>query len=168
VVLRPLALVLDNVRSAYNVGSILRTAETAAVGRVVTCGFTPTPPHPKLAKTAFSAAETVPTEHEASTVQAIHRLQEEGFTVYGMETTSRSENYAQVKFQGKVALVLGNEVTGIDTAAMDACDALVEIPTFGLKNSLNVASACPVVVFEVLRQWGALEGEEEEEEGRGG
>ena len=147
---------MDNVRSAYNVGSLLRTAETAGISEVFCCGFTPTPPHEKLSKTAFSAAETVPVRHFASTLAAVAALKEEGYTVYGMETTSRSLSYVNVEYAPQTALVLGNEVTGIDTDVMEVCDALVEIPTYGMKNSLNVASAAPVVAFEVLRQWGAM------------
>ena len=177
VVLQPLVLVLDNVRSAYNVGSILRTAETAGVRKVVMCGLTPTPPHEKLAKTAFSAQETVPTEHYESTLAALRALQAEGYAVYAAETTARSRSYVDVAYPrrasgvaedaaegeggggavGGTALVMGNEVTGVDTEALELCDGIVEIPTAGLKNSLNVAAACPVLVFEVLRQWGALD-----------
>lgn len=155
--LQPLKLVLDNVRSAYNVGSILRTAETAGCAEVICCGYTPVPPHEKLEKTAMGAEETVPTRHFSSTLAALKALRAEGFTVYAMETTSKSQCYSRVAYPPKTALVLGNEVTGVDTAVMDLCDGLVEIPTYGLKNSLNVASAAPVVVFEVLRQWGATD-----------
>jgi len=151
--LQPLCLVLDNLRSAYNVGSILRTAETAGCSEVLCCGITPIPPHAKLAKTACGADTSVPTRHFASTLAAVEHIRARGFTLFGMETTSRSENYTAVKFPYKTALVLGNENTGVDTAVMSACDKLIEIPTYGLKNSLNVASAAPVVVFEVLRQW---------------
>ena len=90
-------------------------------------------------------------------------LQAKGVKVYAMETTERSRSYCDVRFEraaaggaGGVALVLGNEEIGVDTAVMEAVDGLIEIPTFGLKNSLNVASAASIVVFEVLRQWGAL------------
>jgi 23S rRNA (guanosine2251-2'-O)-methyltransferase len=155
--LQPLTLVLDNVRSAYNVGSILRTAETAGVAEVICCGYTPCPPHDKVQKTAFDAADTVPTRHFPSTLAALEDLRRNGWTVYGMETTSRSLPYTSVTFPQRTVLVLGNEVTGVDTAVMDACDELCEIPTYGMKNSLNVASAAPVVVFEVLRQWGATD-----------
>jgi tRNA G18 (ribose-2'-O)-methylase SpoU len=117
--------VLDNVRSAYNVGSILRTAETAGLSEVICCGYTPTPPHDKLAKTAFGAAEAVPTRHFSSTLAAVQALKEVGYTVYAMETTSKSANYVKVSFPLKTALVLGNEVTGVDTQVMDACDGLV-------------------------------------------
>lgn len=152
----PLTIVCDNIRSAYNVGSILRTAETAGVHEVIMCGVTPSPPHTKLSKTALSAEETVPTRHFDTTQQAIDTLKAEGFTLVAMETTSRSRSYVDVRFPPKTALVLGHEVTGVDTGLLESMDELVEIPTFGLKNSLNVASACSVVVFEVLRQWGKL------------
>eukprot|EP00614_Pseudopedinella_elastica_P022176 CAMPEP_0172624034 /NCGR_PEP_ID=MMETSP1068-20121228/133414_1 /TAXON_ID=35684 /ORGANISM="Pseudopedinella elastica, Strain CCMP716" /LENGTH=298 /DNA_ID=CAMNT_0013432819 /DNA_START=228 /DNA_END=1124 /DNA_ORIENTATION=- len=160
VALQPLTLVLDNVRSAYNVGSILRTAETAGVTEVICCGLTPTPPHEKVAKTAFDAAETVPTRHFPSTVAALEALKADGFKIFAMETTSKSKRYTRVEFPRRVALVLGNEVTGVDHAVMDACDGgIIEIPTYGMKNSLCVSSAAPVVIFEVLRQWGATDAE---------
>jgi len=158
--LRPgheLALVLDNVRSAYNVGSLLRTADTARVTQVLTCGYTPTPPHPKIDKTAFAAARSVPVRHFESTAAALRALRHEGYAIWAMETTARSRVYTSVACPPKLALVLGNEEAGVDPSVLEMADLLVEIPTFGLKNSLNVASAAPVVVFEVLRQWGVLD-----------
>lgn len=179
-------LVLDNVRSAYNVGSIFRTADTARCAEVVTCGFTPHPPNPKLAKTAFGAISSVPSRHVESTLQAVRSLQAQGIAggprvsarlaiasprhatprqprpapthpsprhatpqphpapVYAMETTERSANFASVAFPpGGIALVLGNEETGVEAAVMEAADGVVEIPTFGAKNSLNVARRTP-------------------------
>lgn len=152
-----LVLVLDNVRSAYNVGSLLRTADTARVHEVLCCGYTPTPPHPKIDKTAFAASRSVRTRHYASTAAALRELRTDGYAIWAMETTARSEVYTRVVPPRKLALVLGNEEVGVDPAVLDSADRLVEIPTFGLKNSLNVASAAPVVVFECLRQWGALD-----------
>jgi 23S rRNA (guanosine2251-2'-O)-methyltransferase len=102
--------VLDNVRSANNVGSILRSAETAGLAEVLCCGITPHPPHPKLSKTALGAAESVPTRHFESTHDVMKVLKEEGYTIYGMETSSRSVCYTDVAFPKKTALVLGNEV----------------------------------------------------------
>ena len=163
-------LVLDNVRSAYNVGSLFRTADTAHVAEVVTCGFTPHnraghPPHPKLAKTGFSALESVPTRHFDTTLAAVAALRAEGVSIVCMETTEHAHNYVEHTYPrqdldggGGVALVLGNEEIGVDTRVLGAADATVEIPTFGAKNSLNIAAAAPVVVFEVLRQWGMLGG----------
>ena len=154
----PVVLVLDNLRSVYNVGSVFRTAETAAAELVITCGITPHPPHDKLRKTAFSAADTVPTRHFSSTVEAVMWLQSVGYRVLAMETTNSSMCYTQCPLTAKTALVLGNEVTGVALEVMEVCDGVVEIPTFGAKNSLNVASACAVVVFEALRQQGKLKG----------
>jgi tRNA G18 (ribose-2'-O)-methylase SpoU len=152
-------LVLDNVRSAYNVGSIFRTADTACLAEVITCGFTPHPPHPKLEKTGFSTMSAVPTRHFGSTMAALSALRAEGVVhVAAMETTARSENYVATEFpRSGVAIVLGNEEVGVDIAVLDECDCIIEIPTLGTKNSLNVACAASVVVFEVLRKWGALE-----------
>jgi len=161
----PLTLVLDNVRSAYNVGSLFRTADTARCAEIVTCGYTPHPPHPKLAKTAFGALDSVATTHEESTLHAVRALQKRGVKVYAMETTDSAVNYAAAAFprgEAGIALVLGNEQIGVDTNVLAAVDGTVEIPTFGLKNSLNVASAGAIVVYEVLRQWGELEGEKRE------
>ena len=150
----PIAIVLDNVRSAFNVGSLFRTGETAGIAEVVTVGICPHPPHPKLRKTAMSAVDTVPTRHFSDIVSALSTLREEGYQIVAMETTSRSVDYAKAgNFGPKVALVLGNEVTGVDTRAMEMADTIVEIPTFGIKNSLCVSSAGPIVLFEVLRQW---------------
>ncbi|EKU23059.1 trna rrna methyltransferase [Nannochloropsis gaditana CCMP526] len=156
--MHPLVLILDNVRSAYNVGSLFRTAETALLQELITCGFTPHPPHEKLKKTACRSLENVPSRHFSTTLDAVRTMKEEGFVVFAMETTSRSQCYTHVAFPEKAALVLGNEVIGVDTAVLEECDGgIIEIPTFGQKNSLNVASAAPVVVFEVLRQWGTFD-----------
>lgn len=152
-----LVLVLDNVRSAYNVGSLLRTADTARVGAVLCCGYTPCPPHAKIDKTAFAAARSVRSRAYDSTAAALRDLRADGFEVWAMETTSRSEVYTRVRPPRKLALVLGNEEVGVDPSVLESADRLIEIPTFGLKNSLNVASAAPVVVFECLRQWGVLD-----------
>jgi tRNA G18 (ribose-2'-O)-methylase SpoU len=152
-------LVLDNVRSAYNVGSIFRTADTACLAEVVTCGFTPHPPHPKLHKTGFGAIGSVPSRHFGSTLAALAALRAEGIVqVAAMETTERSESYVTVDLpRSGVAIVMGNEEVGVDMAVLNQCDRIIEIPTLGTKNSLNVASAASVVVFEVLRKWGSLE-----------
>lgn len=153
-VVHPIVLVLDNVRSAFNVGSLFRTGETAGIAELVTCGITAHPPHPKLRKTAMNSLDVVPTRHFDDIMVAVETLRREGYQIVAMETTSRSRMYTESSvYSPKVALVLGNEVTGVDTRVMDVVDAIVEIPCFGIKNSLNVASAGPIVVFEVLRQW---------------
>ena len=149
----PVMIVLDNLRSAYNVGSIFRSADTAAVAGIITCGICPKTDNPKLRKTGMSAVDTVPSKHVDNALTAIQHLKDGGYMIVAMETTEKSDIYSDFKFPKNVALVVGNELTGIDPRIIEMADAVVEIPTFGIKNSLNVASALPIVLFEVLRQW---------------
>ena len=149
----PLHLVLDNVRSAHNVGNLYRAAEAARIECVHACGITPTPPEPKLLKTAMGSAEYVPHTHDGSTLRVVRSLQERGIAVWACETTARSQDLRRTKLPMPLALVLGNELIGVDTEVIDACDGIVEIPTFGVKNSLNVATAGTVLMWEALRQW---------------
>ncbi len=152
----PLCVVLDELRSAFNVGSVFRTADTARLHSVVTCGYTAHPPHAKLEKTALGALAYVDTRHFADAGAAVETLRSEGFWIYGVETTSHSQSYCAVAYPQPLALVFGNEALGVSPPVLCRCDALVQIPVFGFKNSLNVAAAVAVVVFEVLRQWGKL------------
>jgi len=165
----PLVIVLDNLRSAANVGSIFRTADAAGCAEIVTVGITPHPGgsgHDKLRKTALGAELVVPSRHFASLAAALAYLREQpnsnssngngnGYTVIGMETTERSRNYTDWEYDAErgVALVLGNEVTGVDTDMLPKLDGIVEIPMFGTKNSLNVAACAPIVLYEIIRQW---------------
>ncbi|MEE2657452.1 MAG: RNA methyltransferase [Candidatus Latescibacterota bacterium] len=150
----PLYLVLDNLRSAFNVGSIFRSADTARLAGVITCGYTAHPPHPRLEKTALGALDYVPHEHFDKTVEAIASLTARGIAVWAMETTSQSRPYHEVSYPQPLALVLGNEALGVEREVLGTCDGIVEVPVFGYKNSLNVACVAAVVVFEALRQWG--------------
>ncbi|KAL9191563.1 hypothetical protein ACHAXT_001269 [Thalassiosira profunda] len=170
----PLVLVLDNVRSAANVGSIYRSADACGCLEILTTGITP---HPngngaeKLAKSALGAERIVPSRHFLTTRQALEFLRKErpNLLLVGMETTERSKLYTTLQYPGPeplaeenddpaqlpgVALFLGNEVSGVDTEILPELDEIVEIHSFGLKNSLNVAACAPVVMFEILRQWG--------------
>jgi len=151
----PIHLVLDHLRSAFNVGSIFRTADTARLARIVTCGYTAHPPHAKLDKTALGTLDYVASQHYDSTIDAVDALHAQDIPVWGFETTSRSKLYTAVTYPRPLALVLGNEALGVGRDVLERCDELIEIPTFGFKNSLNVASAAAVVVFEILRQWQA-------------
>lgn len=164
----PLILVLDNLRSAANVGSIYRSADACGCLEILSTGITPHPNgngEEKLAKSALGAERVVPSKHFETTLQALTYLKEERptFLLVGMETTDRSKCYANVKYPhvsendgAGVALFLGNEVSGVDTDIMPLLDEVVEIPMFGKKNSLNVAACAPVVMYEVLRQWDAF------------
>ena len=155
----PLILLLDNVRSAFNVGSLFRTADAAGCEQVLTTGITP---HPlgsgaeKVHKSALGAELVVPSRHFTTTRDAILFLRQElpDYQIVGVETTARSVAYTEQCYSRKGAvLVLGNEVTGVDTDLLQEMDAIVEIPMFGAKNSLNVAACAPVVLYEIIRQW---------------
>jgi tRNA G18 (ribose-2'-O)-methylase SpoU len=170
----PIILLLDNLRSANNVGSIFRTADACGCTEVITAGITP---HPrgsgcqKISKTSLGADALVPTRHFHTTQQAIQSLRADGNTpscIVGLETTYRSLQFTHVEYpkffsmdngtsSGFLVFVLGNEVTGIDTEILPLFDMLIQIPMFGRKNSLNVAACAPVVLYEVLRQWGVME-----------
>lgn len=156
----PIILVLDNLRSAFNVGSIFRTADACGCQEVLTTGITA---HPggsgaeKVSKSALGSERLVPNRHFRSTQDALAFLKEEypNFTLIGMETTESSVEYTQFEYPPEgIVLILGNEVTGVDPDVLTALDKIVEIPMFGAKNSLNVAACAPVVLYEIIRQWG--------------
>ena len=161
----PMVLVLDNLRSALNVGSLYRTAETTACQQVLTCGITP---HPngagsdKIRKSALGSERMVSTQHFATTAHALHYIRHAHpeMQIVALETTAKSRAYSTVDFASfqhrGVAIILGNEVTGVDTELLQQVDDIVELPTFGKKNSLNVAACAPVVMYEILRQWNAV------------
>lgn len=151
--IQPVAFLLDNLRSAFNVGSIFRTAETGGVKEIVTAGITPHPPNPKLRKTAFTSVDVVASTHFDDVMKAVEYLKSNGYKIAVMETTERSEMYTEVQYPPNTVLVVGNEITGVDTRVIELADFVVQIPTYGIKNSLNVASAAPIVLYEVLRQW---------------
>ena len=149
----PLSLVLDNLRSAENVGSIFRAAEAAGLAHVYCCGITPVPPHSRLLKTALGSAERVRHSHRPTTLPLVRELRARGVTVWAAETTARSRLYTALPMPSPLALVLGNESIGVDPHVLDEVDAVAELPMLGVKNSLNVATACTVLLWEALRQW---------------
>lgn len=151
----PIYLILDNLRSAFNVGSIFRTADTSRLAQVITCGYTAHPPHAKLDKTALGTLEYVPTRHFDSTTEAVSHLRQAGTPVFALETTTASSVYTECPYPQPLGLVLGNEALGVSREVLDQCDQILEIPLFGFKNSMNVAAAAAVVTFEILRQWKA-------------
>lgn len=149
----PVHVVLDNLRSAFNVGSIFRTADAGAVAHMHLCGYTAVPPNLKLQKTALGAYDYVPwTQHE-STAAAIAHLQAEGIPCVAIETGEDAASHTAFDWPSPVAILFGNEVTGISAEDMARCDATVHIPMLGHKNTVNVATAFGIVLFEILRQW---------------
>lgn len=143
---------LDNLRSAFNVGSIFRTADTARIKKLLLCGYTAYPPHAKLEKTAMGTLSYVTWQHYTRTVEAIKEMRKSGIPVIGLETVKKRKSVFDYKLPPEVCLFFGNEALGLSSETLRNVDDVVEIPVFGFKNSMNVASACSVAVFETIRQ----------------
>ncbi len=146
----PLVVVLDNVRSLHNVGAVFRTSDAFLVEAIYLCGITRTPPHPEIHKTALGAEDVVEWVYFEHTHDAVAQLQARGYTVYALEQAhgSTSPGELQPKRGGKYALVLGNEVKGIQQSVVDQCDGCIEIPQYGTKHSLNVSVAGGIAIWE--------------------
>ena len=153
----PLVMVLDNVRSLHNVGSVLRTADAFRLEEVVMCGITATPPSAEIHKTALGAEDSVSWRYEADTLQAVRQLQERGYVVLAVEQVEGSLKLGEFEPRpGKrYALVMGNEVKGVQQNVVDACDQALEIPQYGTKHSLNVSVTAGIVMWEWARKWKA-------------
>lgn len=150
----PLALVLDNVRSGLNVGSIFRTADAFLLEKILLCGITAQPPHREILKTALGSTDSVAWKYYSETTFAIQALKKEGWQVFAIEQTT-SKIWLQDFFpekEEKYAFVLGNEVEGIGQEALALCDGAIEIPQFGTKHSLNVAVAAGIVAWEAVKK----------------
>lgn len=147
-----LRVVLDNIRSAFNVGSIFRTSEGAGVEHLHLCGISATPENPKVQKTALGAERMVPWSHDLSTREVLAALRADGWTRVAVELTNRSVPYTVYSYPPRCALVFGHEVAGVPLPVLAECDAVIEIPLAGRKNSLNVATSAGIVLFEALRQ----------------
>ena len=152
----PLYIILDNLRSAFNVGSIFRLCDTMRVSGLYLCGYTAYPPHLKLDKTSLGTIPFVPWKHFETTEEAVLDLQKEGVTVWAAETTSHSVAFQDAPVPKVLGIVFGNEALGVTQEVMDLCDGLIEIPTFGYKNSLNVATSCSVLGYVMLDKMGHL------------
>ncbi len=149
----PIAAVLDNIRSAYNVGSMFRTAECAYISELVLCGITAKPPHKEVEKTALGTTQLVPWRYFPDTLEAVQALKGEGWKIVALEITDQSvpiQSLGEGDFP--LALVVGNEVSGVDDRVLASADLIVEIPQFGKKESLNVAVAFGVAVFLLLEK----------------
>jgi tRNA G18 (ribose-2'-O)-methylase SpoU len=152
----PVAVVLDNVRSMYNVGAFFRTADAAAIDRLYLCGITGRPPKKAIAKTALGAEETVPWEHSWDTASVLGGLRERGYELAAVETSVHAVDLFDWAPRFPVCVVFGHEVEGIQPELSALCDTHIRIPMLGQKHSLNVATAGGVVLYELLRKYRAL------------
>lgn len=149
----PVIAVLENIRSAYNVGSVFRTADAFLLEAIYITGYTSVPPHKEIKKTALGAEETVAWKHFSNATEAIMALKEQGYKIYAIEQAWNSLQLQHTTFKAdeKIAVIFGNEVTGVEQDTILQCDGCIEIPQLGMKHSLNIATAAGVVLWEIVR-----------------
>ena len=148
----PLIIILDNIRSLNNIGSVFRTSDAFLVEKIYLCGITATPPHNDIRKTALGSTETVDWEYVEHTLDVVEKLKAEGTTIISIEQAERATilNDFQPETNHKYALIFGNEVKGVAQDVVDASDVVIEIPQFGTKHSLNISVSCGVVVWDLF------------------
>jgi tRNA G18 (ribose-2'-O)-methylase SpoU len=150
---KPLVVVVDNIRSMHNVGSVFRTADAFLISGICLCGFTPQPPHRDIHKTALGATDSVDWLYYENTVDAVLDLKAKGYKVLAIEQTEGSmmlDAYAHKDVP--TAFVFGNEVDGVSDEVIQVCDGVIEIPQWGMKHSLNISVAAAVVLWEFVRK----------------
>ena len=154
---KPIVVVMDNIRSMHNVGSVFRTSDGFLIDGICLCGFTPQPPHRDIHKTALGATETVDWVYYENTSNAVKDLKERGYKVFAIEQTEGSislEKFKELNPQLNafpLAFVFGNEVDGVDEDVIAICDGVIEIPQWGMKHSLNISVAAAIVLWEFVR-----------------
>ncbi len=157
----PLIIVLDNIRSQHNVGSVFRTADAFRISGIVLCGITATPPNKEIQKAALGSTDSVTWKYVESTAACLKELKEDGYFITGLEQTHGSTDVRDSRVfgnPGKHALVIGNEVFGLSDEAIHWCDQVAEIPQYGTKHSLNVSVCTGIMIWEFYRRRGAEAG----------
>ena len=150
----PLVVVLDNIRSCNNIGSVFRTSDALLIEKVYLCGITATPPNAEIHKTALDAEKSVEWEYFEKTEDSVNELQNKGYKVYAIEQVENSislPDYYPAAIE-KVAVVFGNEVKGVQQKVVDICDKSIEIPQFGTKHSFNVSVSAGIVLWDIFRK----------------
>jgi tRNA G18 (ribose-2'-O)-methylase SpoU len=149
---KPIVVVMDQIRSMHNVGSVFRTADAFLINGICLCGFTPQPPHRDIHKTALGATETIDWVYYENTIDAVHALHQQGYKVYAIEQTDNSIPLNEFEKPAQpIALVFGNEVDGVDAEVIKDCDGVIEIPQWGMKHSLNISVAAAIALWELVR-----------------
>ncbi len=150
----PLIIVLDNVRSQHNVGSVFRTADAFLVEAIYLCGITASPPNPEIHKSALGAENVITWKYFSNTLEALQELKEAGYTVIAIEQVEEAVELSQfkAKVKNKYAIIFGNEVKGIGQDVVDTSDCSIEISQFGTKHSLNISVTAGIVIWEFFKQ----------------
>ncbi len=148
----PVTVVLNSIRSSYNVGSIFRTSDGAMIEKLYLCGYTPFPPKKEVLKTALGSQESVNWEFVENPIEVVKKLKQKGYTICALEQTDNNISYSELqKTDLPLCLIVGNEISGVDQNLIDLCDVSIEIPQFGIKQSLNVAVAYGIAIFELRK-----------------
>lgn len=149
-----IVVILDNIRSMNNIGSVFRTSDAFLVEKVYLCGITACPPNNEIHKTALGATDSVDWEYVEDTIEVVNTLQAKGYKVWAIEQAERSvslESFQYNKFE-RIAIVLGHEVRGVQQAVVDSCDGCIELPQFGTKHSLNISVCTGIVLWELVKK----------------
>ena len=148
----PVIVILDDVRSMHNVGSVFRTCDAFAAEAIYLCGFTPAPPHRDIHKTALGATETVEWKNFTTAIEAVHEAKANGYNIFAVEQAHESTLLHELNWNSeKIALVFGNEVTGVCDEVLHVADGCLEIPQWGVKHSLNISVSVGVVLWELVK-----------------
>ena len=152
----PVTIILDNVRSAINVGSIFRTSDAFLIEKIILCGITAIPPDKEIRKTALGATDSVKWEFFENTINAVSKLKAEGYHIIGIEQTDKSTMLNDISLPKKsIAIIMGNEVNGVAQEVINMCNEVIEVPQFGTKHSLNISVATGIVVWELWKKLNA-------------
>lgn len=148
----PITIILDNVLDTYNVGSIFRLADAVAAEKVILCGATLTPPNSRIKKASINTTGWVNWEYERIAAEAVEKLKEKGVRIVAVEQDPRSHPFYNVKYKLPLAIVVGNETTGVSKEVLDMSDMIVELPMWGVNKSLNVMVSCGIILYEIMKQ----------------
>ena len=149
----PITIVLDNVRSALNVGSVFRTSDAFLIENIILCGITSTPPNKEIRKAALGASDSVNWRFEENTIDAVTKLKTNGYHIMGIEQADKSSKLNNFTLSNKpIAIIMGNEVNGVSQDVIDICDEVLEIPQFGTKHSLNISVTTGIIIWELWRR----------------
>lgn len=148
----PVVVLLNSIRSSYNVGSIFRTSDGAMIKKLYLCGYTPHPPKKEVLKTALGSQDSINWEFEKDPITVVKKLKSNGYTICALEQTDSNISYSEIKKSNlPLCLIVGNEISGVSQELIDLCDVTIEIPQFGIKQSLNVAVAYGIAIFELRK-----------------
>lgn len=150
----PISIILDNIRSLNNIGSVFRTADAFLIEKIYLCGITATPPNKEINKTALGATDTVTWEHAENVLEVIEKLKKDNVIVLAIEQVESAQllQHFEVKTNQKYALVFGNEVFGVSQKAVELCDGCIEIPQLGTKHSLNISVSAGIVIWDFFKK----------------